>query len=129
MRTLLLALLLAPALVCTMPLAAWAAGGGYRLDRAPIDPTDLLGLQSGARTFVNYCLNCHGAQYMRYNRLTDLGLTEAQIRDNLVFTGDKVGETMVAAMDSAAMRKSHAPPSVRRTESRSRGTIWGSTIL
>src|SRR5262249_4925783 len=76
------------------PVVALAAEATYRLDRAPIDPRDLLSLQAGARTFVNYCLNCHGAQYMRYNRLTDLGLTEAQIKDNLILTDAKIGDTM-----------------------------------
>src|SRR5215510_11967348 len=87
MRTLLAALAFVPALVL-------ASEAGYRLDRSPHNPNDLVSLQSGARTFVNYCLNCHGAQYMRYNRLTDLGLTEAQIRDNLILTDAKIGETM-----------------------------------
>jgi ubiquinol-cytochrome c reductase cytochrome c1 subunit len=91
MKKLLIALLFAP-------LACWASEEGYRLDRAPIDPHDLVSLQSGARTFVNYCMGCHGAQFMRYNRLTDLGLTELQIKDNLLFTADKVGATMEAAM-------------------------------
>ena len=51
------------------------------------------------RLFVNYCLNCHSAAFMRYNRLTDIGLTEKQIKDNLLFTTEKVGETMKAAID------------------------------
>ena len=50
--------------------------------------------------FVNYCLNCHSASYMRYNRLRDIGLSEQQIRDNLMFTADKVGEPMKIAMKS-----------------------------
>ena len=61
--------------------------------------TDLASLQNGAKIFVNYCLNCHSAAFMRYNRLTDIGLTEKQIKDNLLFTTDKVGETMKAAID------------------------------
>jgi ubiquinol-cytochrome c reductase cytochrome c1 subunit len=56
-------------------------------------------LQNGAKLFVNYCLNCHSAAFMRYNRLTDIGLTEQQIKDNLLFTTDKVGDTMKAAID------------------------------
>jgi ubiquinol-cytochrome c reductase cytochrome c1 subunit len=56
-------------------------------------------LQNGARLFTNYCLNCHSAAYMRYNRLTDLQLTEQQIKDNLLFATTKVGETMNAAID------------------------------
>ncbi len=61
--------------------------------------TDLAALQNGAKLFANYCLNCHAAAYMRYNRLRDIGLTEEQIRDNLIFTGAKVGETMKTALD------------------------------
>jgi len=57
-------------------------------------------LQNGAKLFVNYCLNCHSAAFMRYNRLTDIGLTEQQIKDNLLFTTDKVGETMKANIDA-----------------------------
>jgi len=112
------------------PLLALASEGGYRLDRAPIDPKDLISLQAGARTFVNYCLNCHGAQFMRYNRLEDLGLTEAQIRDNLVLTDAKVGETMrvaLAAKDGKAMFGA-APPDLS-VIGRSRGADWLYTYL
>lgn len=71
-----------------------------KLDHAPIDPHDNASLQRGARVFVNYCLNCHTAGYMRYNRLQDIGLTEQQIRDNLIFTEAKVGDLMKTAMDA-----------------------------
>ena len=113
-----------------LPAVALAAEAGYRLDRAPIDPKDLVSLQAGARTFVNYCLNCHGAQYMRYNRLTDLGLTEAQIRDNLMFAADKVGETMNVAMtvkDGKAWFG--VPPPDLSVIARSRGADWLYTYL
>jgi ubiquinol-cytochrome c reductase cytochrome c1 subunit len=117
-----------------LPLAAafstLASEAGYRLDSAPIDPKDLLSLQAGARTFVNYCLNCHGAQFMRYNRLTDLGLTESQIRDNLIFTGAKVGETMKVALtagDGKAMFGA-APPDLS-VVGRSRSADWIYTYL
>ena len=112
------------------PLVAFASAEGYRLDHAPIDPRDLMSLQSGARTFVNYCLNCHGAQYMRYNRLTDLGLTEAQIRDNLILTGDKLGYTMKVALgtkDAKALFGA-APPDLS-VVGRSRGADWLYTYL
>ena len=72
--------------------------GNVRLDAAPIDQTDVVSLQSGARTFANYCLNCHSASLMRWNRLMELGLSESQIKDNLMFSGDKVGELMSVAM-------------------------------
>ena len=69
------------------------------LDKAPVDTTNQASLQNGAKLFVNYCLSCHSAAFMRYNRLQDIGLTEQQIKDNLLFTTDKVGETMVSAID------------------------------
>jgi ubiquinol-cytochrome c reductase cytochrome c1 subunit len=79
--------------------AAQAAGGGIAWDKAPANTNDLPALQNGAKLFVNYCLNCHSASYVRYNRLQDIGLTEKQIKDNLLFATDKVGETMKAAID------------------------------
>jgi ubiquinol-cytochrome c reductase cytochrome c1 subunit len=78
---------------------ALAAGGGIALDKAPVNLSDTASLQNGARLFVNYCLNCHSAAFMRYNRLQDLGFTEQQIKDNLLFTSEKVGDLMKAAID------------------------------
>lgn len=78
---------------------AHAAEGGIPWDKAPNKTNDLVALQNGAKLFVNYCLNCHSAAFMRYNRLTDIGLTVEQIKDNLLFTTDKVGDNMVAAID------------------------------
>jgi ubiquinol-cytochrome c reductase cytochrome c1 subunit len=82
------------------PLAALASAEGAKLQKAPVDLNDLVSLQRGARVFVNYCLNCHSASYMRYNRLRDLGLSDDQIRDNLIFTGVKVGEPMKVALST-----------------------------
>ena len=96
-RTIVAALLLVVAGV------AQAAGGGLAWDRFPTEKlTDRAALQHGAKLFVNYCLNCHSAAYVRYNRMTDIGLTPDQIRNNLLFTTDKVGETMKAALDACA---------------------------
>jgi ubiquinol-cytochrome c reductase cytochrome c1 subunit len=78
---------------------AHAAEGGIAWDKAPNVTNDLVALQNGAKLFVNYCLNCHSAAYMRFNRLKDIGLSDQQIKDNLLFTTDKVGETMKVAMD------------------------------
>ena len=79
--------------------AAHAAGGGMAWDKAPSKSNDLAALQNGAKLFVNYCVGCHSAAFMRYNRLKDIGLTEQQIKDNLLFTTDKIGETMKANID------------------------------
>src|SRR5687767_11360012 len=95
-----LLLSLAVSLAALLPLApAHAVSEGIAWDRAPEMTNDLPALQQGAKLFVNYCLSCHSAQYMRYNRLRDIGLTEQQIKDNLLFATDKVGDTMKAAID------------------------------
>lgn len=81
--------------------AANANTAGPAWDKFPAERlTDQAALQRGAKTFVNYCLNCHSASFMRYNRLRDIGLTEQQIRENLIFTGVKVGDLMTAAIDA-----------------------------
>jgi len=82
-------------------VAAGHAGGGdtIALDKAPKKTNDLASLQNGAKLFVNYCLNCHSAAFMRFNRLKDIGLSEQQIKDNLLFATDKVGETMKSNID------------------------------
>lgn len=70
-----------------------AAGGGVHLDPAPIDLTDKESLKRGAESFVNYCMGCHSAEYMRYNRIgTDLGMTDIEVANKLVFTRDSAGE-------------------------------------
>jgi len=79
--------------------AAQAAEEGVAWDKAPDRTNDLPALQNGAKLFVNYCLNCHSASYMRYNRLQDIGLSEQQIKDNLLNGTDKVGDVMKAAID------------------------------
>ena len=79
---------------------ASAAGGGVAWDRFPTTKMNDMGaLQSGAQLFVNYCLNCHAASFMRYNRLTDIGLSEDLIKKNLMFASEKVGDTMTVALD------------------------------
>ncbi len=77
-----------------------ASEGGPAWDRFPTERmSDLAALQSGAQLFVNYCLNCHAASNMRYNRLRDIGLSEDQIKKNLLFATEKVGDTMKVALD------------------------------
>lgn len=95
MKKLLLSLMLVAGLVS----GAQANTGALALDKAPNNINDMASLQNGAKLFVNYCLNCHSAAYMRYNRLKDIGLTESQIKENLLFATDKVGETMKASID------------------------------
>ena len=123
MRKLLLAALFAP-------LFAIASEAGYPLDHSPHDGRDMVSLQAGARTFVNYCLGCHSAQHMRYQGLTAIGLSEAQIRDHLMFTGDKVGEPMKGPMSVKEGKQwfGVAPPDLS-VIARSRGADWLYTYL
>lgn len=107
-----------------LPLIAFASEAEITVS-APIDPSDQASLQRGARTFVNNCLNCHSANYMRYNRLQDIGLTEKQIKDNLLFAGEKVGDTMKVAMSPKDAKKwfGVAPPDLS-VAVRARGADW-----
>ena len=117
-------LAVSPALLFVSP-AAMASEGGVRLDAAPINPADVVSLQRGARTFANYCLNCHSASLMRWNRLMELGLNESQITDNLIFDGSKVGDLMNVSMTKKDGRKwfGAAPPDLS-VIARARGADW-----
>lgn len=87
--------------VLAMVPAVVLASETVALDQAPSRTKDLAALQNGAKLFVNYCLNCHAASAMRYNRLRDIGLTEEQIKNNLLFASDKVGDLMKVSMQPA----------------------------
>lgn len=99
MKKLLLSLLVVVGFV--LPFGSASANeGGYPWDSFPgTKMTDMAALQNGARIFTNYCLGCHSATYMRYNRLNDIGLTDDEIKKNLLFATDKVGDTMKATLD------------------------------
>jgi ubiquinol-cytochrome c reductase cytochrome c1 subunit len=108
-----------------------AASSGTMLQTAQTDITNTASLQRGARNFVNYCMGCHSARYVRYSRLAaDLGLTEAQVIENLMFTGDRIHDTMQANLrpENAARWFGTAPPDLSLI-ARSRGTDYLYTFL
>jgi ubiquinol-cytochrome c reductase cytochrome c1 subunit len=118
-------------LLAFVPLAAAASGGAQiHLDKAPVNLSDKASLQRGAKMFVNYCLNCHSASYMRYSRLQDLGLTEDQIKENLLFASEKPGDTMTVAMKYADAKVwfGAVPPDLS-VIARSRNPDWLYTYL
>ena len=123
MKNLPFILLFAPGIVI-------AASTSYRLDRSPHEPTDLVSLQAGARTYVNYCLGCHGVQFMRYQSLTDLGLTEQQVKENLMFGAEKLSEPIKVAVDPKESKAwfGVAPPDLS-VVARVRGADWLYTYL
>jgi ubiquinol-cytochrome c reductase cytochrome c1 subunit len=108
-----------------------AASAGYRIDRSPHDPRDVVSLQSGARTYVNYCLGCHSLQYMRYQGLTELGISEAQVKEHLLFTAEKIGEPIrtTGVEPKAAKGWFGVPPPDLSVIARSRGADWLYTYL
>lgn len=117
-------------LLLSLPGLAFASGASVHLDSAPVDLNDKTSLQRGAQIFVNHCLNCHSAQYMRYSRLTDLGLTEAQIKENLLFTTTKIGDPMATTLAAKDAKEWFGvnPPDLSLV-ARSRGSDWLYTYM
>lgn len=122
---------LALACVLLFPVATWAAGGDQDLMKANNDLTNAASLRRGARNFVNYCQGCHSASFVRYNQLArDLQLSEKQVLENLMFTGNRVFDTMTIAMPAAEASAwfGRTPPDLSLT-GRSRGADWLYTYL
>jgi ubiquinol-cytochrome c reductase cytochrome c1 subunit len=115
-------------LLSTVPAMALASTA-LHLDTAPGSLSDQASLQRGAKFFVANCMACHSAAYMRFNRLADIGMTEAEIK-TLVPDGSKLGSTMKAAMDSESAKAAFgaAPPDLS-VEVRARGADWVYTYL
>jgi len=123
---------IAALIFAVLPAFAFAnAGGGVALDSVQVDLTDKAALQDGARTFANYCMGCHSAQFQRYERVAkDLGIPEDVMLKNLVFTGAKIGEHMKIGMkpQDAKVWFGAAPPDLTLV-ARVRGADWLYTYL
>lgn len=123
-------------MLALLPAAVLAASGGAKLDKVNVDLSDQASLQRGAKIFVNYCLSCHSASYMRYNRMAiDLGLTEEQLKENLGFITDAKGKFKPGALMKATITTdvstaafNTVPPDLSVT-ARSRGPNWIYTYL
>ncbi len=113
---------LAAALIACVSLAHAAAP----LPEIAVNVHDKASLQRGARLFVNYCLSCHSAAYMRYSRLArDLDIPEAVAKQNLMFLGDKLGDPLQVAMPAREAEAwfGVAPPDLS-VLTRARGVDW-----
>jgi ubiquinol-cytochrome c reductase cytochrome c1 subunit len=116
-------------LTCCLLLLAIPAGAaetGVAIEKANTSLRDLPSLQRGAKLFVNYCLSCHSASFMRYNRMAaDLNLSEEMVEDNLMFATEKIGDTMQVAMRGTDAESwfGVAPPDLS-VIARARGTDW-----
>ncbi len=114
------------ALVAVCGTAVASEAGQDVIQPARNDITNMASLQRGARNFVNYCMGCHSARYERYGRLgQDLGLSEQQVIDNLMFTGERIHDTMKISMrpEDAARWFGVTPPDLSLI-ARSRGTDY-----
>jgi ubiquinol-cytochrome c reductase cytochrome c1 subunit len=112
--------------MAALPLLGQAAGGAMHLEPANVDISDNAALQRGAKIFANYCLSCHSANFMRYNRMAkDLGMTEDQVAKNLMFASEKVGDTMSIAMTTKDAKKWFGnPPPDLSVIARARGADY-----
>jgi len=123
---LILALVLIAGLT-VLPLKAVAAEAGVELEHVEINLEDQESLQSGARTFINYCMGCHSAQYSRYNRVAaDLGIPDALMEEYMLFNEDAaIGDLMVSSMSEDLGNNAFgiAPPDLTLV-ARARGTDW-----
>ena len=122
--------------IVAFALAVGLGGGAAAQHEAELEPANnnianTASLQRGAKYFVNYCMGCHSAKYVRYNRLgEDLQLSDQQLIDNLMFTGERPFDTMSIAMkpDDAKRWFSISPPDLSLI-ARSRGTDYIYTYL
>jgi ubiquinol-cytochrome c reductase cytochrome c1 subunit len=121
-----LGIMLGAMALSTIAVAQHAPSGGLALEPAQNEVTDTASLQRGAKYVVNYCLGCHSAQYVRYNRVgADLGLTEDELVKNLMFTGERPFDTMDSSLREAdAVRWFGVAPPDLSLIARSRGTDY-----
>ena len=118
-------------ILAILPAFTFAAGPAVHLDKVDIDLTDKAAMQDGLKTFANYCMGCHGAQYQRYERVaTDLGIPEEVMMDNIVFTDAKFGDHMKIGMkpEDAKVWFGAAPPDLTLV-ARVRGNDWLYTYM
>ncbi len=126
MKMLKLILLVTALTVFNIGQVSASGAGSSHIDPVDIDLSDQASLQNGAKLFMNYCLSCHSAAFMRYNRMAeDLGIPEDLVRENLMFTAEKIGDLMITAMpeDDARQWFGTAPPDLSLT-ARLRGADW-----
>ncbi|MFV2091113.1 MAG: cytochrome c1, partial [Pseudomonadales bacterium] len=94
----------------------------------PMNPDlqNLPSLQNGWRLYTNYCLGCHSLKYQRYERTADdLGVPHDIVLEQLIFSGQKIGEQMTTAMDpEMAKNWFGAPPPDLTMVARLRGVDW-----
>lgn len=91
--------LLAVSVLTVSGIANAAQQEKMKMDYFETSLKDKPSLQHGAKLFVNYCLSCHSAKYMRYNRMAkDLGIPPELVERYMMYTTDKIGDPMQTTM-------------------------------
>lgn len=91
---------------------------------------NLESVQRGARDFMNYCSGCHSMKYLRYARMgADLSIPDDVLKNNLMFTSDKPGDTIVSAMPDVSKDWFGRQPPDLSMETKARGSDWVYTYL
>ncbi len=98
---------------------------------APIDFTNKGSLQNGAKMFMNYCVGCHSAQYVRHSRIAkDLEIPPELVEKYLMVTTDQIGDYINPEIDPEVQAAWFgAPPPDLSLENRLRGDDWVYTYL
>ena len=102
------------------------ATSSSNLSHMKVDLSNQQSLQRGAKIFINYCLSCHSAAYMRYNRMgQDLSISNDVLKENLMFGAEKVGDVMSISMrqEDSVNYFGVIPPDLS-VIARSRGADW-----
>lgn len=136
MQTVIARIVLAISISCCAGGVA-AAEGGVPMDTWPVDRAqNPASLQNGARLFASYCIGCHSANLVRWNRLQDIGLTDAQIQQYLIFGNQKVGDTIRSSATPSEQKRwfGKTPPDLSvitraRTSAGHAGTDYIYTLL
>lgn len=117
------------------PVFALASGGGCgdlpHCHKAPIDLKNKESLQNGVKLFISYCLGCHSAKYLRYERMAqDLSIDPKLVAEYMMFTTDKIGDPMDPKFNQKEQAKwfGNAPPDLS-LETRLRSPDWVYTYL
>lgn len=109
------------------------AAGGYAIELTPAENNlrDQNSLQRGAVLFANYCMSCHSAKYIRYNRISrDLGWTDDEVVAKMTYGQNKVVDTVQTRMvDGVGMDVLGITPPDLSLMARLKGTDYIYTFL
>jgi ubiquinol-cytochrome c reductase cytochrome c1 subunit len=115
-------------LLMLVPALSFASEGGAAMKSAQVDLGDKAALQRGASLYMSYCSGCHSISYQRYSRIAeDLGLSNEQVEQNLIYNDQKIGETINTGINKEDATKwfGKAPPDLSvEARAKAQGADW-----